>query len=85
MVIGGELVAQRTEMITIQTTRRLGRDVKIRRSQTEGGNSVHRPSRSCVLRPSITDAKKKATPSHKALLQFSDKKNWPVQYPVPEG
>jgi hypothetical protein len=46
MVIGGELVAQRTEMITIQTTRRLGRDVKIRRSQTEGGNSVHRPSRS---------------------------------------
>jgi hypothetical protein len=34
--IGGELVAQRTEMITIQTTRRLGRDVKIRRSQTEG-------------------------------------------------
>lgn len=38
-----------------------------------------------VLQPSITDAKKKATPSHKALLQFSDKENWPVQYPVPEG
>lgn len=28
-----------------------------------------------VLQPSITDEKKKATPSHKALLQFSDKEN----------
>lgn len=36
MVIGGKFVAQRTEMTAIQITRRLGRDVKIPRSQTEG-------------------------------------------------
>lgn len=46
MVIGSDFVAQRAAMTATQTTRRLGRDVKIPRSQTEGGNLVRRPLRS---------------------------------------
>ncbi|KAJ5944228.1 hypothetical protein N7516_004396 [Penicillium verrucosum] len=37
-------------MTATQTTRRLGRDVKIPRSQTEGGNPVRRPLRSRISR-----------------------------------
>lgn len=43
MAIGGEFVTQRAEMTATQTTRRLGRDVKIPRSQTEGGKSSASP------------------------------------------
>ena len=46
MAIRGEFVAQRTEMTATHTTCRLGRNVKIPRSQTKGGNPVHRPLRS---------------------------------------